>query len=634
MDKNTVIGLVLIGAVFIGFGVYNNKQAEKYNEARKTERDSLAKVEAEQMLAAQQEAKRTADSTATIQADSTTAPSNIYYSAALNTAASASQDFYTIENELLKLTLTNKGGRVYSAELKEYKTYDQLPLILLNGEENNFAINFFTNQQLSTSAFAFTPASTETKVVVSESDTLKQLSLRLYVDSVSYIEYVYGMRPNSYMVDMNVNMVGMNKHIAKNATTLDLTWNQNAPQQEKGFTNENNNTTIAYRFPNSDVEQLNGAAEEKAESVKTKVEWIAFKQQFFSTILLSKEPFLGAELKSKAYPEGNPNHLVKNFSATMQLPYNGNAETQSYPLSIYFGPNGYKMLKSFDHEFEQLVPLGGWVFGWVNRWLIIPVFDFLKKFISNFGLIIFILTILIKLITYPLTQKSYISSAKMKVLKPEVDKIAAKYPKKEDALKKQQETMALYKRTGVSMMGGCIPMLLQLPILIAMYRFFPASIELRQQGFLWADDLSSYDAIVNLPFTIPFYGSHISLFTLLMAVTMFITTKTSMSQQPSNQQMPGMKFMMLYFMPIFLLCIFNNLSSGLSYYYFLSNLITIIQTWIIRKYVVNEESLLAKMNERAQQPVKKSKFQQRLEEMAKKQQEVQRQKQQGAKRKK
>jgi YidC/Oxa1 family membrane protein insertase len=310
----------------------------------------------------------------------------------------------------------------------------------------------------------------------------------------------------------------------------------------------------------------------------------------------------------------------------MQIGYDA-AQEVSVPFKFYFGPNLYKELKSYDYGFENIVPLGGWLIGWINRVIIINFFDYLSRFISNYGIIILLMTIAIKLVISPLTLKSYMSSAKMRVLKPEIEKINAKYPKKEDAMKKQQEVMALYKKTGVSMFGGCLPMLLQFPILFAMFRFFPASFELRQQGFLWADDLSTYDTILDLPFNIPLYGDHVSLFALLMAVSMFFYSKMNMDQMPSNNDMPGMKAMQLYFMPIFLLVLCNNFSSGLSYYYMLSNLITIAQTWVIRKYFIDEQKLFAQLKAKAAnaKPVKKSKFQQRLDEMYKQQQAMQQQ---------
>lgn len=633
MDRNTILGLVFIAAILIAFGVYNSNQVEEYNKQKQTQ-DSIAYAEYQKRIENEPKDAPIVDSTTAQQDSSAYAP--LYRSSYLNAAAEAPQEFYTLENDLLKLTITNRGGRVYSAQLKEYSTYGGKPLVLLDGDDNKFTIDFYANQMLSTESFSFQALATEKNVYVSENDTLKMLSLRLNIDSLSYIEYTYSMRPNDYMVGLDVKMVGLDRHIPKNATSIDLRWAQNAPRLEKGFSNEKNNTLLAYRYPNSSVEELSAASDQDSESVKTKVQWVAFKQQFFSTILTSREPyFLNAELNTASYPENNADSLIKYFSANMQLPYNSSQSVQHYPFDIFYGPNGYRLLKSYDQDFQQLVPLGGWAFGWINRWLIIPIFDFLGGFISNYGLIILLLTIIIRIILFPLTRKSYISTAKMKLLKPEIDKIAAKYPKKEDAMKKQQETMGLYKKYGVNMMGGCLPMLLQLPILFAMFRFFPASIELRQQSFLWADDLSSYDSILDLPFSIPMYGDHISLFTILMGVTMFITSRTSMQQQASTQQAPGMKFMMLYFMPIFMLLIFNNLSSALVYYYFLVNLITILQNWITRKWIVTDKTLLAQMNAKAAnaQPAKKSKFQQRLEELQRKQAEMQRQQQQQRKKK-
>jgi YidC/Oxa1 family membrane protein insertase len=393
-----------------------------------------------------------------------------------------------------------------------------------------------------------------------------------------------------------------------------------APQQEKGFKNENNYTAIAYKFPGEkgDFEELSPMKEEASEKVSTKIQWINFKQQFFSSILVSKNNFTSADISQTTNPENSG--YTKNFTADIRVPFN--PTTKSVDMAFYFGPNLFKELKKYDQGFEKVVPLGGWIIRWINRWVVIPVFDVLESHIGSFGLIILILTVLIKLVLFPLTYKSYLSMAKMRVLKPEVDKINEKYPKKEDALKKQQEVMALYRKTGVNPMGGCLPMLLQLPILIAMFRFFPASFELRQESFLWADDLSSFDSIINLPFDIPLYGGHISLFTLLMAVSLYLTSKINTAQMgDTTQQMPGMKFMTLYMMPVMMLFWFNNYAAGLSYYYLLSNLFTLGQTYLIRQ-TVNDDAIHAKLKENSKKPVKKSRFQQKLEEMAKQQQRM------------
>ncbi|MDR2065768.1 MAG: membrane protein insertase YidC [Prevotellaceae bacterium] len=615
MDKNTVTGLVLIVAIMIVFGIFNSKQAAKY-DAEKQMQDSIARV---REVAGKHELP-VADSLNNFTGD--TLPANSPLDSAFQAAIQKQEEFYTIENDLLKVTLTNIGGRMYSAELKGFSTYSQKPLMLFNGKNNDFSFEFDANQAtVLTSKLAFEPVG-ETQIVMNQNDTLVQLPLRLALGN-GYIEYVYKMRPNSYLVDLDVRFVGLKEYLEPRQTYLELLWTMNSPQQEKGFSNENNYTELAYKFPGeTSIEKLSGRNKENLEELPVKINWIAFKQQFFSAILINKSNFDGATMKSVTYNEKNIDGLIKRFETKTAVPYNSAEAGQNYALSFYLGTNHYNTLKSYDMSFEKLVPIS-WIGidGLINKYIIIPVFNFFENFISNYGIIILILTLLIKLIIFPFTRKSYVSMAKMRLLKPEIDKIAAKYPKKEDAMKKQQETMTLYKKNGASMFGGCLPMLLQFPILIAMFRFFPSSFELRQKAFLWADDLSGYDSVWDLPFSIPFYGDHVSLFALLMAISMFFYTKITMSSQSQSQNsMPGMKFMSLYFMPVMMLCFCNNFSSGLSYYYLLSNIITIGQMWFIRKYIVKDEDLLKKMKEHAKQPVKKSKFQMKLEEMQRQQQ--------------
>ncbi|MDR3286586.1 MAG: membrane protein insertase YidC [Prevotellaceae bacterium] len=620
MDKNTITGLVLIVAIMIGFGIFNSKQAEKYNREKQTQ-DSISQVHEIQR---RQELQLT-DSVNNLTGDTTLQSSaTARVDSSLQAVVQKQEEFYTIENNLLKITLTNIGGRIYSAEVKDYATYTQKPLILFNGEKNDFSFDFTANPvvPVSTSKMAFEPVA-KTQVVMGENDTLIQLALRLALGN-GYIEYIYKMRPDSYLVDLDVNFVGLGDYINRQETSLGLTWTMDSPQQEKGFSNENSYTDLAYKFPDeTSIEKLSGRSSEKSEELRSlKINWIAYKQQFFSTILINKNNFEGAKLNFTTYNERNIDSLIKHFETYTTVPYVSSKETQNYALSFYLGTNHYNTLKSYDKSFEKLVPIS-WIGidGLINKYIIIPIFNFFEKFISNYGIIILILTLLIKLVIFPFTKKSYVSMAKMRLLKPEIDKITAKYPKKEDAMKKQQETMAVYKKNGASMFGGCLPMLFQFPILIAMFRFFPTSFELRQKGFLWADDLSGYDSVLDLPFNIPFYGNHVSLFALLMAISMFFYTKITMASQSSSQNsMPGMKFMSLYFMPVMMLCFCNNFSSGLSYYYFLSNLITIGQMWFMRKFVVKDEDLLKKMQAHAKQPIKKSKFQTKLEEMQRQQQ--------------
>jgi YidC/Oxa1 family membrane protein insertase len=397
---------------------------------------------------------------------------------------------------------------------------------------------------------------------------------------------------------------------------------------EKGYKNEKQYSKLDYYFSGEDEVEEIATGMDEHELVSSRVKWFAFQQQFFSAIMTPEKEFTSADFTVNYYSDqeyAQLGHLMV-CKAKLNSSFQIGAENVVIPTDFYFGPNDYKTLKSYDRHYESIIPLGGWMVSWFNRWVIIPVFDFLGNFISNYGIVILLLTLLIKFILLPLTIKSYKSTAKMQVLKPEIDKLNEKYPKQEDAMKKQQAMMNLYQKAGVSPMGGCLPMLLQMPILFAMFRFFPASIELRQQSFLWATDLSSYDSIIDFGFGIPLLGDHISLFAFLMAASMFLYTKMS-SAQMADGGMPGMKFMSLYLMPIMMFFICNNLSSALSYYYLLSNIITMGMTWYIRKYVVTEDKVRADMMLKAKQPKKKSKWQQRLEE-AQKMQEAMR-KQQG-----
>ena len=618
MNKNTVIGFVLIGLILFGFSWYNTKEFKEQERARFVA-DSIAQVEAlKNAPKVDSVIMALNDSVAKARvAQAYAAP--VYKDSLLEQASKAQEEFFTLENDKIKVTFTSKGAQASQVLVKEYYTHDSLDLYLMRKGASQFTIDFYTDQQISTADFNFTK--------VAQSDT--SLVFRLPFGENAYVEHEYILTPDEYIVDFNLRMVGMEKYISRKSGVA-LDWNLDIPRLERGYDNEKNYSTIAYKFPGDEkVEDLGLRKADSKEDISTKVEWFAFQQQFFSAIMLAKNDFESGKLSYKFYDASDADMRLMDCNAEMTLEY-ASAPVVEYPFSFYYGPNHYKTLKSYGFGFEKIVPLGGWLIGWINRVVIINFFDYLSRFISNFGIIILLMTIAIKLLISPLTLKSYISSAKMRVLKPEIDKINEKYPKQEDAMKKQQEIMALYKKTGVSMFGGCLPMLLQFPILFAMFRFFPASFELRQQGFLWADDLSTYDSIFELPFHIPLYGDHVSLFAILMAVSMYFYSKMNMDQMPSSNEMAGMRTMQLYFMPIFLLVLCNNFSSGLSYYYMLSNLFTIVQTWVIRKYFVDEKKLYAQLQAKAanSKAPKKSKFQQRLDEMYKQQQELQRQQQQ------
>ena len=635
MNKNTLIGLLVIGVILFGFSWYNNKQyTERLQEQQR--QDSIAMARAPKPAAlpggeALAQGQLPPDSAALTGAEPAPSVLGAVYDAQLR----GEEKFYTIENDLFILTFSNKGGRIAAVELKDYKKYDGSPLMLFQNETHGiegrtvqggrFNLNLFAPEQINTADFYFSP-----RMV---SDT--SIAFRLYADSASYLEYLYTVRPDNYLMDMKVDLSHFKGKIAPNQPDVTLAWSMISPQQEKGFDNENNYTTIAYKYPGeTSIEELGMSTGTKEEDITTKVQWVAFKQQFFSSILVAKDNFSAADLKFNTFKPTDSN--IKDFSALLTLPYS--PATESYDLQFYFGPNKFSVLKKYgDLEFQKLVPLGWWIIGWINRYVVIPVFDFLGSYIASFGIVILILTVLIKLLIFPLTYKSYLSTAKMRLLKPDIDKLNEKYPKKEDAMKKQQAMMQLYKAAGVNPMGGCLPLLIQFPILIAMFRFFPASIELRRKSFLWADDLSSYDSIWTFPdgFSIPFYGDHVSLFALLMAVSLFIVSKINYAQSAgmSSQQMPGMKFMMLYLMPVLLLVWFNNYSAGLCYYYLLANIITMGQTFAFR-YMVDDKKLHAQMVENTKKPVKKSKWQMRLEEMQRQQEALrkQQQRQRGGKR--
>ncbi len=613
MDKKTLIGLIVIGAILFGFTWYNASIQQKY-------------AQEQQALTATQETESTDTIVPEVRQPDTLQAANQlerHIGSSLFQATTGTEKKIEVENDLMKVIFSNKGGKVASVVLKDYLTYQGTPLVLFPDSASVFDMSFFIKQQfnnvqINTGDYYFVADSSFTPTFATD-ETSKNLTFRLDVDSTAHVDFVYTIYKDNYMIDFDVQFVGMENLLAQNQTDLEFTWQNVGMQNEKGFENENNYTTIAYKYPSDEsVEQLRTSTEDKSETINSKVKWVAFKQQFFSSIFVAKDDFQNGTLGYSTFQPGEGK--IKTFRAKVSVPFT--PQLSEYNFNFYFGPNKFSVLKKYDDlHFERLIPLGGWIVGWINRWLVIPTFDTLGAHIANYGIIILILTLIVKILISPLTYKSYLSSAKMRLLKPEVDKLNEKYPKPEDALKKQQAMMALYKSAGVNPMGGCLPLLIQLPILYAMFRFFPASIELRGEHFLWADDLSSYDSILTLPFNIPFYGNHVSLFALLMAASMFIYSRINYNQTAgSAPQMAGMKFMMLYLMPIMMLFFFNNFASGLNYYYLLSNIITIGQTYGFR-YIVNEDKLHQRMKENAKKPQKKSKWQQRYEEMVKLQQQ-------------
>ena len=644
MDKKSIIGIAVVAVLFLGFAYFNSQQQKEYLEQK-----AAYEAYVDSVAAAARAAAPVADSLASgngVQAEVAAAEAAAAVrerqvetlGESLTAAREAEAEEFIVENDVMAVLFSTRGGQIKGVTLKDYTQYGprgkrDRKIEMMDPATARFGLSFYLknglkNVPVNTLDYVFTA-----QPVVGEADGAKSVVMRLPVAERAYLEYRYLIYDTEaperdYLVDFDVRLVNMAPEMA-NQTQIQIDWANTTFQNEKGFQNENMYTTLSYRFPDeTSIEELGMSEGAKSKNISTQVNWVAFKQQFFSSVFIAPDNVSYANLAfDTAAPESS---LLKTFTAQMGVPYT--PQTEGYDFAFYFGPNKYSILKKIgepggaDIYLERLVPLGWGIFGWVNRWCVIPVFDFLRNYIGSFGIIIFILVLLVKLVISPLTYKSYVSMAKMRLVKPQIDELAKKYPKPEDAMKKQQATMELYKKAGINPMGGCIPMLIQLPILIAMFRFFPASIELREQPFLWADDLSSYDSIVNLPFSIPFYGDHVSLFALLMAVSLFGYSWFNYQQTASSQpQMAGMKFMMVYMMPIMMLFWFNSYSSGLCYYYLLSNIFTIGQTLVIRRMVDdNKIHAIMQANAAKKSKGKKSKFQQRYEELMRQQEAQQR----------
>ncbi|HLW07484.1 MAG TPA: membrane protein insertase YidC [Marinilabiliaceae bacterium] len=617
MDRNSITGLIIITLILIGFW-FINKPSEQEIEAIRQRQDSLRivelKLEQEKLIKQLQAEAEKATISVDVQSsnDESSEVSSVTLQqqyGQISPFIEGEKSFTTLENEKIKMILSNQGGKIYSVELKKYKTSDGDPLVLFDGDKNQFGFNFTHNTRIfNTNQLYFNLKSqTDTSVVY-----------ELALPTGESLAFTYTLPKDEYMAKFTVNTNNLQHLMATPRGSIDFNWYMQMPSFEKGRSFEQQYSGLYYKFYKDEVDWLRSTKDD-SKDLRTKIKWIGFKSQFFSSVFIADDAFSSASVESKVEEDKTSEFLQYN-SAEVVVPIDL-AQNQELDFRFYFGPNHFYTLNNYgkDLELGRLINLGWGILGWINRYAVIPVFNFLAGFISNFGIIILILTLLIKLVLFPFTYKSYISSAKMKVLKPQIEEINARIPK-DKAMERQQATMALYKKVGVNPMGGCLPMLLQMPILIAMFRFFPASIELRQESFLWATDLSSYDSILNLPFTIPFYGSHVSLFTLLMAGTNIFYTKMNSEMTQSTNQMPGMKGMM-YMMPIMFLFIFNSYASGLSYYYFVSTLITVGQTFMIRQFV-DDKKILAKLHANQKKPTKKSGFAQRLEKMAKQQQQM------------
>ena len=612
MNKSNLIGFVLIGVIMFGFSWYQSRQYREQMEAQ-AQLDSIARVE--QMAAMAMDSLNKAEGKDTQGVKVMTMPA--YKDSMLTEARLASEGIYKLSNDKVEIEFTTRGAQPYSVKINDYMTYDSTALYLVKPGYSEYGVTVFAGENVNTKDFVFQVAEHTDSTIV----------MRLPFSNGGYIQQRYALESDGYMVRNELSFVGLGNVIPRNVSMVDVDWSLIVPRLEKGFKNEMQYSKLNYYFSGDKKPEILGRGRDGSKRIDTKMKWFAFQQQFFSAIMTSKSEFASADLGVDFYSEEEYKSEGKLMACTAKLrsDFQAGSDNIVIPYEFYFGPNDYKTLKSYDQKYEKVVALGGWLVAWFSRLIIIPTFDFLGRFISNYGLIILLMTIFIKLLISPLTIKSYKSSAKMQVIKPEMDKINAKYPNEKDAMKKQQATMDLYQKAGISPMGGCLPMLLQMPILFAMFRFFPASIELRQQKFLWADDLSAYDSSWDFGVNVPLLGDHLSLFALLMALTMFFYSKMTSGQMSDDPNMAGMKFMSVWLMPIMMFFICNNLSAALSYYYLLSNIITMIMTWYIRKYVVTEDKVRAEMVLNANKPKKKSTWQQRLEEAQKMQEQMQKQ---------
>jgi len=633
LDKNTIIGLVLIMAVFIGWGIYSSPSKEQ-KAAMKHQQDSMIQVQAK--INKQKTQTLTADSLASTN-DSTLSQNDSTFKKSFGAFASCSQgvnDTITVENDVFKVSFSSKGAIVNQVALKQYLTYGKKPVVFF--DSNSYYLNLSVGENIvNTRNLYFTPIIANKDLTqplkVSGNDSLV-ISFRAYAqgDATKYLEYRYTIRGNDYRVGYNIALKNL-KGIVTDDGFMEMQWQSALRVQEKDRQVELRNSSIYYNIKD-EVENLKETGQDdKKDESGSDIKWVSYRQQFFSTALIAKSTnFKDATMQTLTFPATKKDSsYLRSMYSTLSIPYSKDGN-QEISMDLFYGPNKYNIISKYHNHMEQIMQLGWGFFllQWINRFVIIPVFDFLSHFGWNMGIVILILTILVKIVLFPLAYKSYSSSAKMRVISPEVKKLNEKYPKQEQAMEKQKAMMSLYKRAGINPMAGCLPMILQFPILVAMFRFFPASIELRQQPFLWADDLSSYDSIINLPFKIPFYGSNVSLFCLLMTVAQIFYTKMTMKQQEGSTQMPGMKWMM-YLMPVFMLFMLNQYSAALNYYYFISMCFTFIQVYVIQE-TINEDKILKRLKDSQGKPAPKSKWQKKMEAMEKRNRDLmtQRQKQQ------
>jgi len=594
-DLNSLIGFFLIGAVLLWMLYYNQDEITQVEEVGTPEKqESVEKTTPQNEL--------TTNTPATDSLGMAKAKEKLGAFGYSSTLPSANENTTTLENEVLKLKISNKGGQIVEAKLKNFKTYDSLPIYIVKDGNASFNISFTTqdNRSIATQDMYFEP---------SLSKDGSSLSMKLKVSENEYLEYYYELKPTDYMFDFAIRSNGLSNVINKDNIQLD--WKLKAYRHAKSISYENRYTEILWEYEGDKDDYTGQGDNDDAEDEQ--VSWIAFKQHFFNSILLTDAPFEKARFVSKnlVQDEDVDTTYTKEFLASVPLQLKGGEFNET--MDFYYGPTDYKILNDYDRNLDEVVPLGWGIFGWINQYLIIPFFNLLSGFLPA-GIAIIFLTISVKLLLSPVQYKQYVSQAKMKVLRPEINEINEKY--KDNAMKKQQETMKLYSKAGASPMSGCLPALMQIPVFYALFNFFPSAFDIRQKSFLWADDLSSYDVVAELPFTIPFYGDHVSLFPILASIAIFIymMMTTGQSMQQTQPGMPNMKFIM-YLSPLFMLIFFNNYASGLSLYYLTSNLITIGIMLVIKNFIIDEDKIHAKIQENKKKPKKQNKFARKMQEM-------------------
>lgn len=594
-DLNSLIGFFLIGAVLLWMLYYNQDESTQVEEVGTPEKqESVEQTTTKNEL--------TTNSPTTDSVSIAKAQEKLGAFGYSSTLPSAKENVTTLENDVLELKISNKGGQIVEAKLKNFKTYDSLPIYIVKDGNASFNLNFTTqdNRSIATQDMYFEP---------SLSKDGSSLSMKLKVSQNEYLEYYYELKPENYMFDFAIRSNGLSDVINKDNIQLD--WKLKAYRHAKSISYENRYTEILWEYEGDKDDYTGQGDNDDAEDEE--ISWIAFKQHFFNSILLTDAPFERAKFVSKNLVQDEEVDTVftKEFSASVPLQLKGGEFNET--MDFYYGPTDYKILNEYDRNLDEVVPLGWGIFGWINQFLIIPFFNLLSGFLPA-GIAIIFLTISVKLLLSPVQYKQYVSQAKMKVLKPEINELNEKY--KDNAMKKQQETMKLYSKAGASPMSGCLPGLMQIPVFYALFNFFPSAFDIRQKSFLWADDLSSYDVVAELPFTIPFYGDHVSLFPILASIAIFIymMMTTGQNMQQTQPGMPNMKFIM-YLSPLFMLIFFNNYASGLSLYYLTSNLITIGIMLVIKNFIIDEDKIHAKIQENKKKPKKQNKFSRKMQEM-------------------